>query len=413
MEQVLTAWNEIDTEQEEEYQTLLRALRWTEGFGLLFVECSPAQAERIIERAQENTPEKKIEVLQLEESIGNLYDIVADLPEQSKINILFIRGIEKSLVEYIKPGYGGQGEYYKEDTVPRILGHLNLQRERFRDNFNICFVFLLPVFALKYFIRRAPDFYDWRSGAFKFTIDAELVQQESSRVCLEGSYQKYLALKPQKRHEKLLDIQSLLEEDCQTSERKAQLYSEQGNILAAADDYEEALASYDKALEIKPDYHYIWYRRGEALRNLGRYEKAIASYDQALKVEPDYYYPWFTRDNALSNLGRYEEAIASYDQALKVEPDSYAWAERVRALYRLERYEEANASCNKILEIQPDNHLAWYNKACCHALQGNVELALEDLQQAIVLSPDKYREMAKSNSDFDSIRDTEQFQTLI
>ena len=275
MEQVLTAWNEIDTEQEEEYQALLQALRWTEVFGLLFVECSPAQAERIIERAQENIPEKKIEVLQLEESIGNLYDIVADLPEQSKINILFIRGIEKSLVEYIKPGYGGQGEYYKEDTVPRILGHLNLQRERFRDDFNICFVFLLPVFALKYFIRRAPDFYDWRSGVFKFTTDVELVQQESSRVCLKGSYQKYLALKPQERHEKLLDIQSLLEEDCQTSEHKPQLYFQQGNVLAASNEYEEALASYDQALHIKPDYYYAWDNRGDALSNLGRYEEAI------------------------------------------------------------------------------------------------------------------------------------------
>jgi tetratricopeptide (TPR) repeat protein len=30
---------------------------------------------------------------------------------------------------------------------------------------------------------------------------------------------------------------------------------------------EEAIASYDKALEIKPDYHEAWYNRGFALGN--------------------------------------------------------------------------------------------------------------------------------------------------
>lgn len=56
---------------------------------------------------------------------------------------------------------------------------------------------------------------------------------------------------------------------------------------------------------------------------------------------------------------------------------------------------------------------AFYNKACCYALQGNVEQAIENLQQAINLSPDKCREAAKADSAFDSIREDERFQALI
>jgi predicted HTH domain antitoxin len=56
---------------------------------------------------------------------------------------------------------------------------------------------------------------------------------------------------------------------------------------------------------------------------------------------------------------------------------------------------------------------SFYNQACCYALQGDVEQAIENLQQAINLSPEKYREMAKTDSDFDSIRDSERFQALI
>jgi tetratricopeptide (TPR) repeat protein len=45
---------------------------------------------------------------------------------------------------------------------------------------------------------------------------------------------------------------------------------------------EQAIACFDKALEIKPDLHAAWNNRGYALGNLGRLEEAIASYDKAL-----------------------------------------------------------------------------------------------------------------------------------
>jgi hypothetical protein len=86
--------------------------------------------------------------------------------------------LEKSLEPYIKPGYGGEGEYYNLNTVPKILSHLNQRREGFRDNFsNICFVLILPLFAIKFFIRRAPDFFDWSSGVFEFPDKREFIEQ--------------------------------------------------------------------------------------------------------------------------------------------------------------------------------------------------------------------------------------------
>lgn len=54
-----------------------------------------------------------------------------------------------------------------------------MRRESFRDNFKICFVFLVPLFVLKYLIRRAPDFFDWRSGVWKSDTDPEIVERES------------------------------------------------------------------------------------------------------------------------------------------------------------------------------------------------------------------------------------------
>ncbi|MEG5257674.1 tetratricopeptide repeat protein, partial [Microcoleus sp. A2-D3] len=68
--------------------------------------------------------------------------------------------------------------------------------------------------------------------------------------------------------------------------------------------------------EFKPDDHSIWFIRGVVLFNLGKLEEAIASYDKALEFKPDYHAAWFIRGNVLGDLGKLEEAIASYDKSL-------------------------------------------------------------------------------------------------
>jgi CHAT domain-containing protein len=62
--------------------------------------------------------------------------------------------------------------------------------------------------------------------------------------------------------------------------------------------YEKAIASFDQALQIKPDFHKAWNNRGVSLKNLGQYEKAIASFDQALQIQPDYHEAWANRSSA-------------------------------------------------------------------------------------------------------------------
>ena len=59
----------------------------------------------------------------------------------------------------------------------------------------------------------------------------------------------------------------------------------EGNQLFDLQKYEEAIASYDKAIAIKPDYHEAWYNRGFALGRLKKYEEAIASYDKAIAIK--------------------------------------------------------------------------------------------------------------------------------
>ena len=119
--------------------------------------------------------------------------------------------------------------------------------------------------------------------------------------------------------------------DDAAEERKqeAEEWFDRGCQQYNAGDFLGAINSWDRALEIKPDFHEAWSNRGVALRKLERYEEAIASYDRALEIKPDFHEAWYNRGNALNNLERYEEAIASYDRALEIKPDLYeAWTNR-------------------------------------------------------------------------------------
>jgi len=62
--------------------------------------------------------------------------------------------------------------------------------------------------------------------------------------------------------------------------------------------------------------------------------------------------------------------------------------------------------------IKPDHDDAHYTKACYYELQDNYEGSIDSLQRAIELDA-SYRELAKTDTDFDGIRDNEQFQALV
>jgi tetratricopeptide (TPR) repeat protein len=155
---------------------------------------------------------------------------------------------------------------------------------------------------------------------------------------------------------------------------------------------------------------------GWQLSNLNRPKEALACFNKIISFVSEIEIlsaSWGMRGIALDELGRYEEAIASYDQALQFKPDKdEAWDSRGLALMYLGHYQEALNSYERALRLKPDAPNPLYNKACCYALQNNVDLTVENLERAISLNPE-YREMAKTDSNFDSIREDERFQKLI
>jgi tetratricopeptide (TPR) repeat protein len=148
------------------------------------------------------------------------------------------------------------------------------------------------------------------------------------------------------------------------------------------------LASYERALAIKPDYALALYNRGVVLQDLHRLENALASFDQVLAANPDHVDTLNNRGNVLRDLRRLDAALASYDRLLAIKPDfAEALNNRANALRDLNRRDEALASYDKAVALNPANVTAWCNRGAVLQEMKRHNEALASYDRALAADP--------------------------
>ena len=151
---------------------------------------------------------------------------------------------------------------------------------------------------------------------------------------------------------------------------------------------ETAVATFDRALKVRPDYAEALSNRGLAVHELKRFDEALGSFEAALKVQPDHAEALSNRGLTLHELKRFDEALASFDQALKVRPDfAEALSNRGLTLKELKRFEEALASFDRALKVRPEFAKAQVNGALCRLLMGDLDHGWEENERRWELGP--------------------------
>ena len=172
-------------------------------------------------------------------------------------------------------------------------------------------------------------------------------------------------------------------------ERDAETHFEWGRNKFKEGDTHGAIADYDRAIDLSPEFVDAYCNRGFAKVMLGDHDGAIADCDRAIALNPDYAEAYFFRGFAKRGLGDYRGAIADYDRAIELDPDNtVAYTLRGGAKSALGDHEGAIADYGRAIELKPDDGGAYYFRGSAKSKLGDYESAIADFDRAIALKPD-------------------------
>jgi Flp pilus assembly protein TadD len=162
-----------------------------------------------------------------------------------------------------------------------------------------------------------------------------------------------------------------------------------GNALRKQGKVNEAVARYQKALEIDPRHAQAHVNLGAILSQKGRLNEAISQFQTAVQFEPDNAEAHYNLALALGDQGHLGEAIPQYMEALRIQPDSAQYHYNLgNALARQGRLDEAVLHYQQALQLDPGDAKAQNNLASTLLRQGRVAEAIAHFQQALQLRPE-------------------------
>jgi tetratricopeptide (TPR) repeat protein len=162
----------------------------------------------------------------------------------------------------------------------------------------------------------------------------------------------------------------------------------------AGSDDDNAIAGCSKVIargskESRANLAIAYYNRGVSNHNKGDVEKALADYEAALALNPDYANPYNGRANIKADRGDLAGALTDYDQALKREPMNARFL-RNRGLTHAKKDDltAGLADLDRAVGLDPTSPLAVFNRGEIFEKQGDRVRALADYRKALALKTD-------------------------
>src|SRR5438876_7017380 len=161
-----------------------------------------------------------------------------------------------------------------------------------------------------------------------------------------------------------------------------------GWALAQQGKLTEAMAHYQTALRLNPDYAEAHTAGGALLADQGKLAEASEHYQTALRLKPDHAEAHGNVGSALARQGKLAEAVEHYQTALRFKPDHadahYNWG---NAPTREGKLAEAIEHYRQALQIKPDHAVAHYNWGNALIRQDKPAEASEHYRQALLFKP--------------------------
>ena len=99
------------------------------------------------------------------------------------------------------------------------------------------------------------------------------------------------------------------------------VWSNRGNVRIGQYKLTEAIADFDRSIEIAPEYPDAYLNRGIAYEGKKEWDKAILDYNRVLKITPEDPVALNNRANAKAGEGNWQDALVDYQKAADLAPN--------------------------------------------------------------------------------------------
>ena len=162
----------------------------------------------------------------------------------------------------------------------------------------------------------------------------------------------------------------------------------QGDFLTSAKMYAKALDSYNKALDLKPNYYEALLGKGKALSQLGRFDPALDTLNIALQLRPSSYLVLQAKGNVYLNLEDPAQASANFERGMEIAPNyGTLWRDRGLALSQQRRYSQAIESLTRASELTPYDAVTWQKLAEVLETTQKIRPAISAIDRALAIEP--------------------------
>jgi tetratricopeptide (TPR) repeat protein len=152
--------------------------------------------------------------------------------------------------------------------------------------------------------------------------------------------------------------------------------------------YDEAIAHYERAIALRPDYAPAYTNMGAALRSKGRLADAVAAHEKSLALQPDNPDTHFNLANALLDLGRPQQAAEHFRLAGRQGPPTANVENNLGIALAAEgKMAEAAAAFRRALATEPDSARAHRNLGDALISIGQFAEGFSHLRRAAELEP--------------------------
>jgi tetratricopeptide (TPR) repeat protein len=170
---------------------------------------------------------------------------------------------------------------------------------------------------------------------------------------------------------------------------KAAYLSSLGVTLQRQGRHEEALNTFDKAIQLKPDDAELWTKLGSVLTELQRLDDAILGYQQALKLNPRHWNATHECGGLFFRLGRFGEALIHFNLCDELQPNQAPTLQmRALTLYGLNKFDDGLTDIRRAHALDPTNADLCNNLGVFFRRLGREEEALPWFDKALEIRPD-------------------------